>query len=403
MNKNKIIKLLSAIVLLIALVFTSCSEKPQEGHYLIKGNVNGLDNGWVKLTASDYINQNEILIGDSVALKDGKFKLEGKVTHPDMVSLKINGKYSVSFIIENSGIEIVTDITLANKRDGRLEATITGSNSHDEFEKYQQSEDTLLHQEKYKVLNDLRGKLEVAYENNDKEAIDKYRAQFSELRELMNERTKERLHAKFKYVEQHTNSVVAPYVLGFQFGESRMTKTELKKYYALFDGEAKTTAMYAFYSKRYDDLFKKLAPGSKVPDFSLPTVDGEMITFSEVKGKYILVDFWASWCAPCRASFLDLKKMYAKYHKYGFEIVGIGTSDTEDRWRKALGEDKPTWINVFDESTEEKGKISFGSVAQDYGVPFLPTVFLIDENGIIIARQLKGEKLDKKLKELFSK
>ena len=113
----------------------------------------------------------------------------------------------------------------------------------------------------------------------------------------------------------------------------------------------------------------------------------------------MLVDFWASWCIPCRASFPHLKELRKQYGTEGFTIVGIGTADKEDKWRKAIEEDQTPWLHVFDKN--EEGKQMYGPVAISYSVPHLPTTFLVDRDLKIILRNPSKEELDTKLKELF--
>nr|WP_283771777.1 TlpA disulfide reductase family protein [Cellulophaga sp. 20_2_10] len=166
--------------------------------------------------------------------------------------------------------------------------------------------------------------------------------------------------------------------------------------YNLFKEDARKARKFSFIKKTYVDYVERFALGAIVSDFTLKTLDGSDLTLSKVEGEYIFVDFWASWCIPCRASFPHLKDLYSKYKKDGFTVVAVATSDKEDRWRKAIKDDQTVWNHVIDNNPGAQGE-----VAKAFGVPFLPTTFLLDNNRKIIGRNLKEEELDEKLKELF--
>lgn len=140
---------------------------------------------------------------------------------------------------------------------------------------------------------------------------------------------------------------------------------------------------------------KSIALGATAPNFSIPDVDGKTVTLQQLRGKYVLVDFWASWCAPCRQENPNLVKMYEKYHPEGFEIVSISIDEHRDRWLKAIAKDGLVWINA----SELQG---YGSpVAALYSVTAIPNSFLLDPSGRIVSKNLKGNDLDNKLKSLL--
>ncbi len=393
------LKIILTALLSISLFNISCQQAEKTDGYVINGTIKGLDSGWVKLIENNYVERGQHkLLGDSVQIVNGAFVLKGQVANADMVMLQVDSKYYCSFMLENSSIKVELDVTTVSSRDGRMEPVVSGSTTHDMYARHQFTVDSIMTLPEYSVLNELRQEMKKAYSSKDEVLIKQYQEKSAKYRELSNERMKRRLHTKFQFVKDYPSSPVAPNVLAFQFGEGRMTKAEMKEYYPLFEGDAKNTAMYAFYTMRYEEIFKKLAEGSIVPDFTLTTIEGEELTLSKVEGKYILVDFWASWCGPCRASFPHIKEMVKKYGIDGFTVVAVCTSDTEEKWRKAVKEDKTTWHNVFDAGAKNH---QYGPVAKEYGVPYLPTTFLIDENGAIIGRQMKGEKLEAKLKELI--
>ena len=141
--------------------------------------------------------------------------------------------------------------------------------------------------------------------------------------------------------------------------------------------------------------FKKVAIGATVPPIALLDNLGNPSSLAAVKGKYTLIDFWASWCSPCILQIPDLKAVYKTYHSKGFEIVGVSVDSKEDRWKRAINKHEMNWPHLSD----LKG---WGSkAAADYNVTFIPFNLLIDENGKIIAKNLHSKSLESQLKKLL--
>ena len=153
-------------------------------------------------------------------------------------------------------------------------------------------------------------------------------------------------------------------------------------------------AFVADLTKKISDS-KILPQGNIAPDINMPAVDGTMIRLSSLKGKYVLVDFWASWCGPCRMNNPDLVKLYAKYHSKNFEIYGVSLDKTKDAWVKAIENDKLSWINVSDL------KYWDSEVVHKYGISGIPFSVLLDPDGKVIAKGLRGAELEKKLAEFI--
>lgn len=137
--------------------------------------------------------------------------------------------------------------------------------------------------------------------------------------------------------------------------------------------------------------------GVEAPDLNLEDVNGQKIALSSLRGQYVMIDFWASWCGPCRRENPNNVALYNKYHSKGFEIYGVSLDDNKDKWVNAIAADKLTWKHVSD-----LGGWS-SSAAKIYNVSSIPQTFLLDKEGKIIAIGLRGEQLTQKLEELFGK
>ena len=136
--------------------------------------------------------------------------------------------------------------------------------------------------------------------------------------------------------------------------------------------------------------------GAIAPEINLKSPDGKLIALSSLKGKVVLLDFWASWCRPCRAENPNVVRLYNKYKDRGFTVYSVSLDQNKDKWMAAITQDQLTWSNHVSELTGWKS-----SAGNKYGVSSIPKTFLIDSNGKIIAYDLRGNDLEKKLAEIL--
>ncbi len=141
---------------------------------------------------------------------------------------------------------------------------------------------------------------------------------------------------------------------------------------------------------------KKLVVGSPAIDFSATALDGKELTLSKYRGKVVLLDFWATWCSPCRQEMPNVRRVYAEYGKQGFEIVGISLDNDGARLKSYIAENRITWRQVFD------GKGWQSHVGQVYAISSIPATFLLDREGKIRFKNLRGKALEEKVKVLLA-
>lgn len=159
-------------------------------------------------------------------------------------------------------------------------------------------------------------------------------------------------------------------------------------------------AAAALAAQQLAEDMKNFEPGKMAPLFTQPDSTGKLVQLADFRGKVVLVDFWASWCMPCRQENPNLVKAYQKFNKMGFEILSVSVDDAGHRkeWLEAIRKDNLQWTNVSDLKGGDKNE-----AARLYHIQYIPQNYLIDRNGKIVAVNLLGENLDKKLEELFSK
>lgn len=406
MKKENFAPKISSVIICIMVLFlmASCKEKVKEevfNGYIINGTVKELDNVWVKLIESNHVNRQKINVLDSVRVTNGTFKFKGDIVHPDAVMLSFGNKFGVQLFLENTEIDV--NVIAPTENGVRAKSTIKGSKLNDLLYEHNMKVSNINNAKKYDIIKELRAESRRVYPlSEDHPDKIKMLKGFKDNDSLIKAQQKELKDLKFNFIKEHPSSPVSAYVLFYIFKESQITKDEMSTYYHLLKRDAKNTATFRGMEKKYKEIFESLAVGVTAPDFTLPTVEGKSLTLSAVKTKYKLVDFWASWCKPCRASFPHLKELYKKYNRTNFDIVGIGTADDEAKWRKAINDDKTVWNNLYDSNGTNKGlKGGMGKVALKYGVTGLPTTFLLDENDKIILRNPTKEELDSKLKELL--
>ncbi len=182
-----------------------------------------------------------------------------------------------------------------------------------------------------------------------------------------------------------------------QDGEAAMSDQEIQKMLVAFQTMARQKQMEAIKNSRQNPAKpkSKVKVGMEAPEIALPTPDGETLKLSDLRGQYVLIDFWASWCKPCRAENPNVVRVYNEYKDKGFEILGVSLDRNKQAWVQAIQKDGLTWPHISD--------LGFwkSEAAQTYGVSSIPYTVLVDKEGKIIAENLRGGNLEVKLQEIF--
>lgn len=322
---------------------------------------------------------------DSTVLENGHFCFEGIVDHPVKAFLRIQKNHV--WLITNLFIEAGIIGVSINAEDAYTfnHPIVTGSPSHREYQDFQKADDAI--EKRWKTVIDT---LSVVAKRDN--------MQFQALKEwTLGPYFQEKKELSRSFIFSRRKSYVAADLLAFE-AQSMPTDSLLKAYGSLTANIKKSIygeRMMAEIGKR-----KIGVPGTRASSFSATDINGKPLSLADFKGKYVLLDFWASWCLPCRKLNPHLKELYAKYKGLGFEIIGIADDDdTPAEWKKAVAKDGLPWRQIL------KGKNN--GMDDRYRVNILPTQVLIDPGGNIIARYGDGgeahDMLDEKLEKIFDR
>lgn len=208
----------------------------------------------------------------------------------------------------------------------------------------------------------------------------------------------ERLKWISDYITLHPESTSGAYFLNeflkFDYQTTMEQKEELLN---KFSGAAQQSEYYLQMVAALERK-KQLQPGHMAPDFTLHQPNGKPLSLSATRGKYVLIDFWASWCVPCRKAIPHLKEVYAKYKSKGFEIISLSADQMDDSWKKALNVEKMPWLQVVDDFTVKSSPSRVGSM---YEISFLPFYVLLDKTGKILVYSGDEKEVEDKLESLL--
>jgi peroxiredoxin len=339
-----------------------------KAQFSIKGSIEGLKDGAViTLHAND---PNSEPIASAVA-KSGSFQLKGKVEDPNIHVLNYaEGTKRLVIFLDNSNVTVTGTVGAFEK------AVVKGSPSNDDFITFT-NEFSPLYQKLSKVAQEI---------NSGKETPTN-RAIYDETLKQVQAKTD-------KFVNEKPASYVSPFVIlvATQLNtEPLITEARFNKLDPSVQGSGFGKALSANIAES-----KIGAIGTDAIDFVQNDIEGKPVSLSSFKGKYVLIDFWASWCRPCRMENPNVVKAYNQYKDKNFTILGVSLDKTKDAWVKAIADDKLTWTQVSDL------KFWSNEAAQKYKVEGIPQNFLIDPNGKIVAKNLRGEELMKTLKDLLN-
>lgn len=368
------------LALLGLFAFASCSQgqgqetRDGDGMVVVQGSVlNPAANGHIIL---EEVQNNKVVPVDTFSLDNGNaFNESIEVKEPGFYRLNLYGKKYVTLVLNNEDVQVEADLN------SQQPASVKGSQDTDYMEQ---------------INNILR---------ENQQAVMVLEKEYTEARDHQNTARMKELEADYMALEQQKREKVK--------GAMRTMNSSISQIYGVnyLDREEDFPFLDSLATRLNKDLpqskyvqdfaqgvnsMRATVVGQLAPEISLPNPEGETKKLSDLRGNYVLVDFWAAWCGPCRRENPNVVAMYNKYHDKGFEIFGVSLDRNKEDWVKAIEKDNLSWTQVSDLSY-------FNSeAAKTYSINAIPATVLLDKEGRIIARNLRGPALEEKLEELFA-
>lgn len=370
---KRLLKTSSVLLVSLLLIFQSCKK---EGNKLeLKGKVLSDTEGMIYLmTRKDgkFINL------DSIQLAEGAFTFKTNCDLTELFYLKIQGFDNLYQVLAQPG---TVELTLNTEEP--FDIVVKGSEAHALLEKY------LTLTESFEVKNDELKQLLI------QSSITQDTILQDSINKVIEQNDIERLKQGIEFVTTNSSSPASTFIT-LKYLSYELEPAQMEQIIGTVPEEFHNMAYFVDLQKRYEVL-KTVAIGQTAPAFSQADTTGAEVSLSDFKGKYVLIDFWASWCPYCREANPHLAKVYETYKDKEFVIIGISLDSKRENWIKAIYDDKLAgWYHLSDLKGWQN------AVAELYGIKSIPQNVLLDPNGVIIGRNLKGSILDKKMEELFN-
>ncbi|MEB2775474.1 TlpA disulfide reductase family protein [Algoriphagus sp. D3-2-R+10] len=364
---------MNGIVFLVLLSFFSCEEKQvNNGTVEISGTIKNAREGAVIL--SEFTDSRPKVLDTLQLDNDGNFTYEIAVDTPTFYELNMYGEKLIRLALFKDDVKIAYDF--ANPES----LVMDGSKDSQEMLKIEKLMDA--YQTKVNQLNESYYK---AMSENDTETIKQIQTDAMALESNQSTEVKNVINS----MGDSFASLAAIGLLNpkneFQFMDSLVAKLD-EKY-----PETKSIIQL----KQQLDEMRALSMGQIAPEIELPNPEGEIVKLSDLRGKYVMIDFWAAWCKPCREENPNVVNLYNEYKDKGFEVFGVSLDRTKEAWVDAIAEDGLTWTQVSDL------KYFNSAAAELYQINAIPATYLIDPDGKIIGKDLRGPSLRAKLQEIF--
>lgn len=374
---------LNALICLIIILISCKSNTTKNNLYEVECNADGIYNG-VRAYLKSSNNNKQVI--DTAVVMNGAFKFKGEVSSPEMRILTIDGINGQTALVLESG---KTNVTIY--KDSIYKSIIKGGENNSIFNKYKDGYQNLV--EKVTSLRE-----EYMASRNNIEAVKRIQKQNVELRlELKN--------YGLNFLTQHPDTdfslmLLESITLQKEF-DAKLANEILEKIPNKISNRQYNIEVMQKINFNINNALSKavIEVNSIAPDFTAPDPEGNQITLSEILGKVTILDFWASWCRPCRVENPNFVKLYDKYHEKGLNIISVSLDreNQKSRWIKAIEKDNLSWYNV------SNLKYWQDPVALMYNITSIPATFILDDKGTIIATRLRGSALEKKIDELFER
>lgn len=369
-------KKLLAIATTAIFMFSFTNPTP---NFTISGIVKGAKEGaYIYLEKQD---AKGIVVKDSVKVIKEKFEFKGSANEPEIHLLQYkDAQGKIAFVLENGTITIEADLKDLSK------SKIGGTFNNIELQKFNEKS-AVINQKMQDFQTANTDAMRQAQINNDQAAVAKIMADFEMLRSEM-------VGLSMSYPSENPKSYLSLLMLDNQFNQPKVEIARIKKDYNSLDESLKNLKQGVALQTKINN-YKAIEVGAAAPDFSGPNPEGLNISLKESLGKVTLIDFWASWCGPCRKENPSVVAMYNELKSQGFKIIGVSLDKDKQKWIDAIAKDQLTWPQI--------SNLQFWSepIAVMYNVKSIPATFVLDKDGKIVAMNLRGEELKAKIKELL--
>ena len=383
---KKILVFVSAIAVLV-----SCN-KAGENEYIVTGTIKGLDGKNVFLEKQDEAGQLKQV--DTVKIENGKFSFKGNAKEPEMYLVQVEAvQGKVPFILENG------DITMEINKDSVNVSKVKGTYNNDELNTYKEN-GVKIQKKMMKFQETNMQKMQEAQQKQDTVVMNGLRKEYMKIQEDFVKQSDD-------YVSSHPKAFISALIIDQMFNQMNPDVAKIKKYYNTLDKSLKDTKVGKSIQTKLAKIDKPVAEvapaaeggiavGSTAPDFSANTPDGKTVSLKQSLGKVTIVDFWASWCKPCREENPNVVALYNELHAKGLNIVGVSLDKEAAPWKEAIAKDKLAWNQVSNLKWWKE------PIAATYGVQSIPATFILDASGKIVAKDLRGAELKAKVNELLA-
>lgn len=322
------------------------------------------------------IGRSDISVVDTlIVTSDSTFRYSLNGNEPGFYRLNFYDRQYVNLILDDENVFITAD---GDRPDGEVE--VTGSTDTDYFYSVNDIMRGMQQQ-----INELNADYMKARSEDDAESMQEIQQRYLQIEQDNNELIKDK-------IEEMGSSIAAFYAVNFLDAEKDF------EFLSTLANKFKDALPNSPYTQQLVDQvesLRALSIGMPAPDIRLPNPEGDTVALSSLKGNYVMIDFWAAWCKPCRMENPNVVRLYQKYKDQGFEIYGVSLDRTKDAWVEAIAKDQLTWKHVSDLQYFDS------AAARLYNINAIPATVLIDPEGKIIAKNLRGQSLEEKLSEIF--